>query len=55
MFMAENVSYGVRTRNIDNSYHFIKQHVEDDFIKIVIVNKDNNDLELFTKNVDKDT
>jgi hypothetical protein len=37
MFMAENASSGVRTRHIDTKYHFIKEHVEDGFIKIVIV------------------
>jgi hypothetical protein len=36
MFMAENLSSGVRMRHIDNRYHFIREHVEG-FIKIVFV------------------
>jgi hypothetical protein len=36
MFMAENASSGVRTRHIDTGYHFIKEHVEDGLIKIVL-------------------
>jgi hypothetical protein len=53
--MAENVISDVRTRYIDTRYHVIREHVEDDFIKIVFVKTDENDSDLFTKNVNKDT
>ena len=37
IFMAENSSSGVRTRHVDIRYHFVREHVVDDFIKIVFV------------------
>jgi hypothetical protein len=55
MFMAGNASSGVKTRYIDTRYHFIREHVEDDFIKILFVKTDDNDSDLFTNNVNKDT
>jgi hypothetical protein len=33
LFMAEKPSSGVRTRHIDTWYHFIREYVEDAFIK----------------------
>ena len=54
IFMAENSSSGVRTRHIDTRYHFIREHVEDGFIKIIFVRKNDNDPDIFTKNVNKD-
>jgi hypothetical protein len=53
--MAENANSGVRTRHINTRYHFIREHVEDVFIKIVFVKTDDNDSDLFTKNVNKYT
>ena len=55
IFMAENSSSGVRTRHVDIRYHFVREHVVDDFIKIVFVKSCDNDADLFTKNVSKDT
>jgi hypothetical protein len=43
IFMAENPSSGVRTRHIDTRYHFIREHVEDSFIKIIFIMKNEND------------
>ena len=54
-FMAENSSSGVRTRHVDIRYHFVREHVVDDFIKIIFVKSCDNDADLFTKNVSKDT
>ena len=55
IFMAENSSSGVRTRHVDIRYHFVREHVVDDFIKIVFAKSCENDADLFTKNVSKDT
>ena len=55
IFMAENSSSGVRTRHVDIRNHFVREHVVDDFIKIVFVKFCDNDANLFTKNVSKDT
>jgi hypothetical protein len=43
MFMAENTMSGVRTRHIDTRYHFIREHVEYGFIKVVVVKTNEND------------
>ena len=49
MFMEEITNSGVRTRHINTRYHFIREHLEDGFIKIVLVRTDDNDLDIFTK------
>ena len=54
IFMAENSSSGVRTRHIDTRYHFVREHIEDGFIKIVFVKSRENVADLFTKNVSRD-
>jgi hypothetical protein len=43
IFMAENPSSAVRTRHIETLYHFICEHVEDGFIKIIFVRTNEND------------
>jgi hypothetical protein len=55
MFMPKNASSVVRTRHIDTRYHFIRDHVEDSFIKIIFVKTDDNDAEIFTNSFNKDT
>jgi hypothetical protein len=40
IFMAENVRSGIRNRCNDTRYHFIKEHLEDGFIKFVHVRTD---------------
>jgi hypothetical protein len=42
IFMAENSSYGVRIQHTDMRYHFVCEHVEDGFIKIIFVKSDDN-------------
>jgi hypothetical protein len=54
IFMAEISSSGVRTRHIDKRYRFVREHVEDDFIKIVFVKSEGNNADIFTKNVGKE-
>ena len=55
IFMEENSSSGVRTKHVDIRYHFVREHVVDDFIKIVFIKSCDNDADLFMKNVNKDT
>jgi hypothetical protein len=52
--MAENSSTGVRTRHVDTRYHFIREFIEDGFIKVVFVRSVENDADIFTKNVSHD-
>jgi hypothetical protein len=41
--------------DIDSRYHFICEHVEDDFIKIIFVRTNENDADILTKNLNKET
>jgi hypothetical protein len=53
-FMEENSSSGVGTRHIDTRYHFVREHVVDEFIKIIFVKSDKNVAGMFTKNIGKE-
>ena len=55
LFMSQNASTGVRTRHVDTRYHFIRENVEDGIIKIEFVKSNDNDSDIFTKNVNQDT
>jgi hypothetical protein len=37
IFMSENASIGFRTRHVDTRYHFVREFIEDGFIKIEFV------------------
>jgi hypothetical protein len=54
IFMSENASTGFRTRQVDTRYHFIREFINDDFIKIEFVCSVENDSDLFTKNVNQE-
>jgi hypothetical protein len=54
IFMAENVSTSMHTRHVDTHYHFVREIV-DGFIKIVFVRTIDNDADMFTKNVNRET
>jgi hypothetical protein len=51
IFMSENASTGFCTRHVDIHYHFVREFIEDGFIKIKFVRSVENDSDLFTKNV----
>jgi len=51
IFMAENVSTSPRTKHVDVCYHFVREFVEDGFIKIIFVRTKDNRADIFTKNV----
>jgi len=55
IFMAKNLSSGVGTKYVNTRYHFIKEYMEDDSIKTVFVKSCDNDADLLTTNVNKDT
>jgi hypothetical protein len=54
IFMAENSSTGVRTRHVGTRYHFIREFIEDGFIKVEFVRSVENDADIFIKNVSHD-
>jgi len=54
VFIAEDSSLGARTRYIDTRYHFVREPVIDNFIKIVFVKSEDNVADIFTKNIGKE-
>ncbi len=48
--MVENVSTSTRTKHVDVCYHFVREFIEDGFIKIVFVHTADNKADIFTKN-----
>jgi hypothetical protein len=49
IFMSENALTGFRTQHVDIRYHFVREFIEDGFIKIEFVRSVENDSYLFTK------
>ena len=54
IFMSENPGGSSRTRHIDTRYHFVKEFIEDGFIKIIFVKSAENKSDGFTKNTSSD-
>jgi hypothetical protein len=55
IFLATNRSVSQRTRHIDVRYHFVRNYIEDNIIKINFVRSENNVADIFTKNVRQET
>ena len=51
IYLSDNASSTTRTKHIDTHYHFIKDYIEDGIVKINFVKSENNDADLFTKNL----
>jgi hypothetical protein len=51
IFMAENVTTSTRTRNVDVRHHFVREFVQDGFIKIIFVRTTEITADIFIKNV----
>jgi hypothetical protein len=54
IFMSENVTATSRTRHVDARHHFVREFVEDGYIKIIFVRSEDNKSDGFTKNVTTD-
>jgi hypothetical protein len=54
IFMSENASTGFLTWHVDTRYHFVRELIEDGFIKIDFVRSARNDSDLFMKNVNQE-
>jgi hypothetical protein len=54
IYLASNATTSQRTRHIDVRYHFVRDYVEDGVVQIVFVRSEDNDADMFTKNVSKD-
>ncbi|MGL4341755.1 MAG: reverse transcriptase domain-containing protein, partial [Lactococcus lactis] len=51
IFMAENASANGKTKHIDIRYHYVREFIMDNFIKIIFVKSADNKADVFTKNV----
>ena len=49
--MSDNISVSQRTKHVDVRYRFVQQFTMEGFIKVVFVRTDENDADLFTKNL----
>ena len=54
VFMSENVSVSQRTKYVDIRYRFVQEFVLDRFIKVIFVRTEDNDSDIFTKNLGGD-
>ncbi len=53
IFMSENVSATQRTKHVDARYHYVREFIEEGFIKIIFVKTEENKSDIFTKNVNQ--
>ena len=50
IFMGENVAISPRTKHVDVRYHFVREFIQDGFIRIIFVKTKENIADIFTKN-----
>ena len=55
IFMGNNAKASLRTKHIDVRYHFIREYIVDGTVEIIFVPSKNNDADIFTKNMGKET
>ena len=51
MFLAENEYACQRTKHIDVRYHFIRQYIENESVKLKLIKSEDNTSDIFTKNL----
>ena len=54
IFMSDNISVSQRIKHVDVRFRFVQQYVMEGFIKVIFVKTDENDADLFTKNLSGD-
>ena len=54
IYLAKNAE-SRRTKHIDIRYHFVREYVEDDIVKIIFVKTQDNIADVYTKNVNEET
>ena len=55
IFLANNETLGQRMKYIQTHYHFTREYVQDGVLKIVYISSENNDADIFMKNMDEKT
>ena len=51
IFLAYNAKNSQRTKHVDIRAHYVRQHVEDNTVKIIFVKSEDNAADMYTKNV----
>ena len=54
IFMSENASTSGRTRHVDIRYHYVREFIEEGFLKVVFVRTKDNIADGFTKNINNE-
>ena len=52
--LSKNLSTSQRTKHIDVRYNFVREFVEEGFIKIIFVKSEENHADIFTKNANRE-
>ena len=54
IFMSGNIAISERTKHVDVRYNFVREFIEDGFVKIIFVKTDENVADMFTKNLPRE-
>jgi hypothetical protein len=54
IYLAKNHTTSQRTKHVDTRYHFVRNYIEDGIIKVSFVRSEENEADIFTKNVTSD-
>ena len=55
IYLSKNWVTGGRTKHIDIRHHFVREYQEDGMVKIIFVAGEDNDSDMFTKNLPKES
>jgi hypothetical protein len=50
IFLGNNFSVGQKTKHIDIRAHFVREYIEDDILKLVLIRSEDNDADIFVGN-----
>ena len=53
IYMAENNTSNNQTKHVNTRYHFVRELIDEGTLKIEFVRSENNDSDIFTKNLGK--
>ena len=55
IYLENNAKLSQRAKRIDVKHHFVREYIEKELIKIVFVTSEENDTDIWTKNMKQDT
>ena len=54
IYMAGNACSGSRTKHVDTRFHYVRELIEQGVVQVNFVKSENNDADMFTKNLSKE-